>query len=381
MLGIIQEQHPRRARLFMQWKQMDWPLLVDSLDLLDVGVVPLTVLIDERGIVRALQPDASTFERFLEEAPEAPTANSAGDLQPRHAARPDLGQLEKAARGGSAEAIRRLADALFLWEGDGGLDRAIELYTRALALDIDEGRTAFRLGVVLRRRYDSSRRHDGDFADAVAGWGRALDANPNQYIWRRRIQQYGPRLNKPYPFYDWVARARTEIESRGEVPVELAVEPGGAEVARPARSFTAAPPTEEPDPEGRIDRDEKGLIDVERTVVPARLVPGRAARVHLVLRPDRERKAHWNNEAEDLVVWLDPPAGWTVDSRRLSLPGPPDAVSDETRRLEFEVQSPAGFSGSVSLPAYALYYVCEGVDGQCLYRRLDISIRLEAGPN
>ena len=44
-VGIIQEQHPGRARLFMQWKGMDWPILVDSLDLLDVSVVPITVLI------------------------------------------------------------------------------------------------------------------------------------------------------------------------------------------------------------------------------------------------------------------------------------------------------------------------------------------------
>ena len=43
MVGIVQEQHPDRARLFMQWKQMDWPLLVDALDRLDVTLVPLTL--------------------------------------------------------------------------------------------------------------------------------------------------------------------------------------------------------------------------------------------------------------------------------------------------------------------------------------------------
>ena len=26
MVGIIQEQHPDRARLFMQWKEMGWPI-------------------------------------------------------------------------------------------------------------------------------------------------------------------------------------------------------------------------------------------------------------------------------------------------------------------------------------------------------------------
>ncbi len=56
MLGIVQEQHPDRARLFMQWKQMDWPVMVDSLNLLNVSVVPITLLIDERGIVRRRVP-------------------------------------------------------------------------------------------------------------------------------------------------------------------------------------------------------------------------------------------------------------------------------------------------------------------------------------
>ena len=53
MLGIIQEQHPDRARLFMQWKEMEWPILVDSYDLLEVPVVPITLAIDENGIVRS----------------------------------------------------------------------------------------------------------------------------------------------------------------------------------------------------------------------------------------------------------------------------------------------------------------------------------------
>ena len=52
MVGIIQEQHPDRARLFMQWKEMGWPILVDSYDLLEVPVVPLTLAIDESGIIR-----------------------------------------------------------------------------------------------------------------------------------------------------------------------------------------------------------------------------------------------------------------------------------------------------------------------------------------
>ena len=66
MVGIIQEQHPDRARLFMQWKQMGWPVLVDSLDLLDVEVVPLTLALDEHGIIRHARlrlSDAGSIEK------------------------------------------------------------------------------------------------------------------------------------------------------------------------------------------------------------------------------------------------------------------------------------------------------------------------------
>ena len=71
----------------------------------------------------------------------------------------------------------------------------------------------------------------GRFRKAVEHWERALALDSNQYIWRRRIQQYGPRLDKPYPFYDWIPEARADIEARGQSPVTLAVEPAGAEFA------------------------------------------------------------------------------------------------------------------------------------------------------
>ena len=52
MAGIIEEQHPDRAQLFMQWKQMGWPVMVDSLNLLNVPYVPITLEIDEGGVIR-----------------------------------------------------------------------------------------------------------------------------------------------------------------------------------------------------------------------------------------------------------------------------------------------------------------------------------------
>ena len=57
MVGIIQEQHPDRAALFMQWKEMGWPIMVDSYNLLKAPYVPISLAIDEQGVVQqALRP-------------------------------------------------------------------------------------------------------------------------------------------------------------------------------------------------------------------------------------------------------------------------------------------------------------------------------------
>ena len=52
-------------------------------------------------------------------------------------------------------------------------------------------------------------------------------------------------------------------------------------------------------------------------------------------------------------------------------------VSEEVRRVEFELNGPDDFTGRETVPAYVLYYVCEDVDGTCLYRRQDILIEVE----
>ena len=371
VVGIVQEQHPARTRLFMQWRQMEWPVMVDSLNLLGVEVVPITLLIDEHGIIRFKGKEAN-LETFLEADYPEP-----GESTPVLVTRPDFERLERQAV--SPDGWRRHADAVVLWGEAADLDQAISGYRRVLRSEPGDGPTHFRLGVAHRKRYDSGHRQAGDFQKAVEHWGAALDADPNQYIWRRRIQQYGPRLAKPYPFYDWVETARREIAARGETPVALPVDPRGAEIAQPVKRFAAAVgDASPPDPEGRIRRDEKGFIRLEQTVVPAAVEPGDTARVHLVFRPATRIEAHWNNEAGDLEVWIDPPDGWQVDRRRLSVPNPPELVSDEPRRLELEVESPEGFSGTATIPGYALYYVCEDVKGTCLYRRQDLALEVRA---
>ena len=65
MVGIIQEQHPDRTQLFMQWKQMGWSILVDPYDLLAVTKVPITLFIDEFSVIRRIQPRYEELEDVL----------------------------------------------------------------------------------------------------------------------------------------------------------------------------------------------------------------------------------------------------------------------------------------------------------------------------
>ena len=64
MVGIIPEQHPDRTRLFMQWKHMDWPILLDSANLMAVTRVPITLLIDEFGVIRSVRPRLRSWMNF-----------------------------------------------------------------------------------------------------------------------------------------------------------------------------------------------------------------------------------------------------------------------------------------------------------------------------
>ena len=49
------------------------------------------------------------------------------------------------------------------------------------------------------------------------------------------------------------------------------------------------------------------------------------------------------------------------------------ATSEELRNLSFEVQLPSGAKEGV-LKAYALYFVCEGEEGVCMFLRQDFEV-------
>src|SRR5262252_440632 len=89
-------------------------------------------------------------------------------------------------------------------------------------------------------------------------------------------------------------------------------------------------------------------------------------------------KAHWNNEVAGLRLWINAEQGWQANSHLFALPNPPQPTSRETRTLEFELLAPAESApGTYALRVYALYYVCEDVNGTCLYRRQDIPLQVK----
>ena len=349
-VGVVQEQHPDRIRLYAQWRKLGWPVFVDALNLLDHQVVPIIVGINASGLVvmPSMRPD--DLDVFL-----------AKDFAPREHATPALPHP-------------LAADAFF---HAGKLDEAVAAYAAVVDKEAGDARAQFRLGVALLRRFESDARKPGDAQAAVGAWTRALALRPDQYIWRRRIQQYGPRLDKPYNMFGWIEEARGEIRDRGDEPVALAVEPRGTELV--GREPVPTVQRAEPDREGKVPRDEAGLAEVEPVVTPARVRPGARVRVRLVFRVP---KAFWNNEADPIAVHVAARGPFVLVEGNFAHPVPEEAETREERVLEFELAVADGARpGLHDLPAYALYNVCEKVGGQCLFLRRDFTFPVHVDPD
>ena len=340
--------------------------MIDPFNLLNMRLVPCTLAIDEHGIIQAVQPRLDRADELIDLFVKSEFAVPENPVTTRKI----ITQSEKSDK--DATALSDYAVSLTLWGDETQLDEAIDVSKQALSIRGDD-RTHFNLGVIYRMRYDSTYRQADDFTNAVNHWTAALNHDPNNYIWRRRIQQYGPRLDKPYPFYDWIPQAREDILQRGETPITLNIEPRGAEFAEPSSEFTMLSSNENPDPDNRIYQDNEGLVNVDVVVVPPQIVAGESVRVHITMRPSPS--AHWNNEVDDTVLWIDTPEQWHVSQQYLTVRNGEGETSDEARHFEFELRSPSACEiGKTEIPIYSLYYVCEDINGICLYRRKDIAI-------
>jgi len=358
----------------MQWKELEWPLLWDPFNLLELPAVPITMLLDARRVIRVLQPK---LDRATEVMSVFPAREHDQPSRTESILSPVPGPSELFPPSTPHPVSwSDHAVALALWGGADRLDEAVTAAERSIGPDA-EGRMWFRHGVISRMRHDSPLRRPDDFSAAIESWTRALDIDPNNYIWRRRLQQYGPRLTKPYAFFDWVPTARSEIEARGETPEDLVVEPGGAEFADPARSEVHAD-SDPPPPNARLALDEVPYVEARGGAVPATVRPGGVVRLHVDMEPSRATTAHWNNEAGPLHAWIGLPQGWETDRAHLTLEVPAAAVSDERRHLEFEIRVGDGqTSGSHEAVVTMTYGVCEDDTGVCLMRKRHVRIPVE----
>lgn len=389
VVGVVQEQHRERAQLYATWKQYDWPVLWDPFNVTGSKVVPVPVLLDEHGVVRKVGARPDDLDGFLS-ATFAPPATpiEAGAGSPRGAG-PGLA----APRGGESdvEAKARQAMNALLWPSGGDADAAVKTLVQLAAAAPANARAQFRAGVALRLRYDAAdareRARDGagqdasarDFQSALDAWRRALELDPNQYIWRRRIQQYGPRLDKPYPFYTWVEEAVADLRARGVDPGVEVDELTPAERMLP-QEVRPVSTRAEPDPEGQITRAQDALLVRQAVAFHSQEDDGaRTGMLHLELQPGPGFQ--WNNEAEPTLVWVDvgdqQDDTWIGTNFLTDGGGLPEAEStDEVRRFSLEVRLPAG-QERATFEAYALFYVC-GEDGVCLYRRADLELVVTA---
>ena len=353
-MGIVQEQHADRARLYRQWRQLEWPILVDSLNLLDFRVVPIPMAIDESGAVwssRLRRP--SELDAFL--AQPAAEGDWAAEV-------PEPYRID-------APAAHFLA---------GRLGDSIQAYRAALEEAPDDSRARFRLGVTLRARHESEERVRDDAQNAVSAWHAALSSRPDQYIWRRRLQQFGPRLAKPYNFYAWVEEARAEIRARGEEPVELAWEPRGTEIAAPLEAGDGVELFAEAGGD-RIPYDDQGLVELNAYVTPDRIAPGDHVQLRVVLTLSRKSRPWWNNESVGCHLWVDADSLELVDGAP-SWPQPAEAETQERRILELEIDVTGRESGKVTIPGRVTYDVCEDEEGVCRRLRQDFEVEVVIDP-
>jgi len=376
VVGIVQEQHRERAALYAQWQGFDWPILWDPFNTTGADAVPNVYALDEAGIVRAIRPDPATFEDDFLRADFGAEHSTPPFASP--AVQPLLAGALTCAEGSPEHAQwLALSRRTFAPDDHAVLDADVETL-QAFADDHEDDASArFQLGVALRLRHDSPARKPGDFQAAVDAWRAALELRPGEYIWRRRIQQYGPTLDKPYPFYPWMDEALADLTARGITPPRLGARLTEAELAMPRRG---APPVaaDHAEPSTAGIPIDTGWIEVEATVAADTTGRSGTARLHLTFRPT-EGVAHWNNEAGPMTVWLVPPTGGSVDRTLVSLPVEGlAATTSEPRTIECEVAVPQDDEADAApaLTGFALIDMCSDTDGVCQLLRRDLHVVL-----
>ncbi len=404
VIGVVQEQHRERAALWLKWQGIGWPVAWDPFNQLEVKLVPKVLAVQPGGLVLKdrLHPKRIEGEGGLLEVMGRMQGATAELEQPAQfgphlaRARGPITPADEPGEFAPAAMATLLMDRQRLDAGSCNRRRAAvqALVDRARAPDAT-ARDHFRAGVAQRLLLDlegpsqrpGEQPNQGRFQGAINSWSRALSLDPGQYIWRRRIQQWGPRLDKPYPFYDWVPLARKELAARGLEPAAWKVLLSGSETARGGYDLPVPAVQENPDPLAQIPSDVKQRVSLHWAVAPhtgfagpnVRVAPG-TSRVHLSLVLAEDVRIE--PEGGPLGIWIDLPDGWRARSSWIDL-HPVGEEDYQDSRLDFELVAPApGPPGEAPPPVprltgYVLYPVCVGENGVCnlLRRNFDLDLR------
>ncbi len=375
VLGVAHEQHADRCRLFAQWKEIDWPILHDPLNLINVETLPLVVAVDEHGIVRAtrLQPDklADSFVNHDYAPPRKPVP-----LGPTELANPKITR-RVAGEARSSEGWREHGDALVLAGRPVLINEAIDVYSRALKMKEDDADAWFRLGVAYRIRHDRPEHQEGDFQAAVDAWRNAVRIEPDNAVFAARLRQYRPCLDEPHAYYHWVDVALKEIITRGRTPVRLAVEPCSMERGELGDDSTRESTLATDNVRASPTADQDNLVGVEKTVV--RGVGDESAGVaaiHLTFRPDADRDVRWDDAAGELLIQIEPPEGGKSKQKLVRYLPLPEAAPGGARTLSFDVQIPKRSKRTASVKVRAVYAVRLGESAPPRHLGRDIAVSI-----
>ncbi len=375
VVGVAQEQHPDRVRLFAQWHKADWPILHDAMNVIGIENVPLIVAIDEHGIVRARNPDLDQ----LEEQFTAKTFDPPGALPPI-----DVKELPdpRVTRRLASEARRnpewrKHGQALVFAGKPKQINEAITAFQHAIDDERGDAESWFAQGVAYRIRHDLAEREAGDFQAALDAWREAAHLEPNNAIYRCRLQQYGPCIDKPFAFYDWIGTACKEIAERGDAPIDLACEPTGTETESPLSKFRyrkrAGPESEAL---GTAALDRRPIVEVSYAcAAQADKRKGSVVQIYVNCRLAPESGATWSNEGEPMQMWIEKPKTGRLGTRYLRYPQPQEPRTLDERVLSFPLRL-SGAKSSMTLEATLLYSVHDGPNAPAQPMKQDLRIKV-----
>ncbi|MFH1416737.1 MAG: TlpA disulfide reductase family protein [Planctomycetota bacterium] len=379
VIGVAQEQHADRCRLFAQWHGIDWPILHDALNLTGVEKVPTLVAIDEHGLVRNTQPDAdSIVAEFITKTYDAPKVApfiGPDKLPDPRATRRYAGEARR------AEEWREHGNALILAGKPAQIDEAIDkAYPQVIGREPGDADSLFRLGVAHMIRHESPQRRPDDFQSAIDAWRKAHGLRSRNEVFHRRIQQYGPCVDKPFAFYGWVATARKAIVDRGDESVALQSWPCEIERAKPAKKFKYDKKQRGPslDEHEKANEDRDGLVGLSYVAVPGtEQEHKRIVQELMVLRPDAARGIEWAESADPPRLWLEKPKTGRVSKLFVECAKAPGDSSENDRVLTFAVRLPSKKGKSLTVRGTLVYSVRQGGEGAPQTLSRDVKIKID----